>query len=198
MVSAASHPICQEPRLTPNTGRQTVLETQEAGGIAAGPRRARDIAVADRIWDDYEHNGNRARGLQDRRHPNTPRGQDDVGCKGRKFPPHSVGQDPLSLRPSGNQHATFQPSIQSRACSPSLQSLGEVVQSTPDLQQPDSSRPRYGAHVRPAMRALIGHAIALERGGTSGGGEGEPVGAGTPRADVGGGRYDGGEVDPAW
>src|SRR4029079_19056587 len=66
-------------------GCQAVFETHVASRIAPGLRQARDIAVADRIGRNYEHDWDRARGLQNRQHTGSPRSQDDVGCEPYKF-----------------------------------------------------------------------------------------------------------------
>jgi hypothetical protein len=64
---------------------QIVLVRQEAGGIAARPRHACDIAASDRIRGVNEYDRDRARGLQNRGQRRSARGEDNVRRKGRKL-----------------------------------------------------------------------------------------------------------------
>jgi len=64
-------------QLQPFPGR-AVLESHEAGGVAARPRQAVDEAGGDRIADDREHDRHGAGRLQQRPHGCGAMGQDDV------------------------------------------------------------------------------------------------------------------------
>src|SRR5262245_26494113 len=64
---------------------QIVLERKEAGGIAARPRHACDIAVSDRIRGVNKYDRDRARGLQNRGQRRSARGEDNVRRNGRKL-----------------------------------------------------------------------------------------------------------------
>jgi hypothetical protein len=64
---------------------QAVFELDEAGGVAARPRQARDEAGTDRVGDAGEHDWQGARCLQQRRQRRGARHQEDVGRERDQF-----------------------------------------------------------------------------------------------------------------
>ena len=78
-----------------------VFEIHETGGVAARPRQTVDVAGADRIEDDREHDRDGAGRLQQRPQGRRATGQDDVGRERGQFRRLSANFGGIGRGPAG-------------------------------------------------------------------------------------------------